>query len=956
MFICVANTEQPVWRIALPGALHPSLPPTTSACHKVCLSNSGKWIKGDSWRRTTRTPKPHRPELDITRLRSISPVPSNEVSELWRSLPVVREVQLSGTSSSIEVLVPLAAGPVIIPPLPRDAGETMSENHGLMLADIRRIASAQTAFVDPQFVQLDVKTANLTEKITSSIASNVVVLVQGYQSTSKLLSWNDERVYREVQPRRSRVSVMSQSSFLADTAIQEDIVFSDFMSAADDSTACYQLVEFPSAASSTVPTWLRAVADDLFAQQAVPQFPLPLEGSCRFPDNMYDPREWFTLSHAGAYLPHRPRRAGYVSWMHVHAGIKVVSWKRPRADYRLNLAEATDFLEQYDTANCNRFTTCLIPGDIIICSPTIMFTEFTAEHSIIQGGHFYSYHALHLTEIALSLRLPTFQPVPRSALRSLYRMAIVLGAEGSNSIPLRCLHSLARIVAPLPPSKIRPGAIPCNDRRPYDQVLSTQGSAIHQLVFNAFDAGLEGDRLLASISMRQLLERHQQLLGLLEYDVPMLEWDMACLTGAEPLLLDPLPIDDIIQHLLNSTSQAEGDVDTPQPAPPKPPHFDLDLLSNTDVVAQVQRMIGDAQQPLSSVSRKRPGDKYCDTDIYAEQTAEAAAQDRKRYDTLELEVAQIGHRPWKVGHIITLLDQYERPRHNTRGFRAPVSGPVDLSDIPDTARPLTRERVQIGALESVGAGHVTLNCRIKRTISIGAGRQAQVFCVSISPSPKLAGTIFILKLFYEAHMVPLYQLDTFDASFWRDFDHTSNLAQAEASAYEQLKPLQGKQLPHSYGFFECTFYNGRRAIGHLMEEIQGIRLTDIGKKLQNQAERAALMPLLANALCLLEDQDNEARPRRPTVIIIDFAQATLTHPPDSQRAEIQDGIDLHATVASVLKRPGWVRAWLRPQWDVDPRPAWVQYLFYPWLEDPDGARDQFWIDDYDSEDANDSEP
>lgn len=179
--------------------------------------------------------------------------------------------------------------------------------------------------------------------------------------------------------------------------------------------------------------------------------------------DMIDPLSWFLAAHAGYYTSSHHDACGFVTYVWIQCGVKIWSWPRPRNRAFQSRNEAvqnvlnhfsegivTDKwyrvrLEPADVLYVNKppppKLSILPSDDFRIQPPNLVHRVYTAEKSIVKGGHFYTYKTLHLTEMALLVdkkksRLATNEDHP-AVPRLLARMAMSLAYGSPPGMPIR---------------------------------------------------------------------------------------------------------------------------------------------------------------------------------------------------------------------------------------------------------------------------------------------------------------------------------------------------------------------------------------------------------------------------------------------------------------------------------------------------------------------------------------
>ncbi|KAH7092813.1 hypothetical protein BKA62DRAFT_65413 [Auriculariales sp. MPI-PUGE-AT-0066] len=569
LFVCISRhmngVDILVWIPAKPGFIHPNLQSEAAASNQIWLSPTGKWIKAQSWKRLylpAREARSNEVNLDSTLEHSTVSTAYKQDLEFWSSRPDLRGVELPAHALLVEVLVPVAdrtlTYSMALPSATFDADKNKSRSD-----HIRRMALAPTAFTDSKFIQLEADDEDLVGKINASLEQNAVVLVRGHRQTSKFLTWDDRRVFDIVRGPDDLVSVTPQSSLPRNQgSSNETLTFYDFLKAAGDVNRCSSLLETRPACANT-PDSLLLIAQDQTALNVAAAYPL-FPGQLGEPPLHVDGVVWFTLEHAGAYTPPHHDPAGRAAWTLLHDGVRLVSWRRPLSSDRLRLSESLKFVDQACTGAddtdlaAELFTVCLRPGDILIRPPNLVVSEYSAEKSIVQGGYFYSYHSMHLTEAAFRVGLgsaqASLQKLPSFGFRRLFQMAIALAAGRWPYLPIRCIQSLARIVL---------------NSTQFEQALTTrlaqQTSETSQLVDDstapatsdaillhrvAEAAAYNEDRSFAVAITEILLQQQGALSSLSDYDSSLVPWDAAGPCNTASLPFARLPLTQICDHVV----------------------------------------------------------------------------------------------------------------------------------------------------------------------------------------------------------------------------------------------------------------------------------------------------------------------------------------------------------------------------------------------------------------------
>ncbi|EJD46654.1 hypothetical protein AURDEDRAFT_164477 [Auricularia subglabra TFB-10046 SS5] len=354
--------------------------------------------------------------------------------------------------------------------------ENVKENYDSMIRDIKQMASGLSPSLrDAGFVSYDASEPDLDRKIAEALGRNCVIRVRNYTGEG-LLAWED--AYKWQRP-QSIVHPLCRRK-AADE--HKRMTLRNFIETSTDVSKCYNLLDCSSHRQSP-PTILA----EREALEATRDHGLFLAGISGVEIDMLTPLEWYLMAHSGYYTRDHHDSCGYCTYIWVQCGVKLWSWHRVPPHLRSRQYASNVLSSQLSTdspVDGLWYTARLGPGDVLIQPPNLVHRVYTAERSIVKGGHFYCWQALHLTELARSIDVDhnssaTNEDHP-SAARLLARMAMSIGSGYfSSSLPPffggiseRCLLALFRMVHAPGDFVVKP-----IKKRPVDGTLTKDKSA-----------------------------------------------------------------------------------------------------------------------------------------------------------------------------------------------------------------------------------------------------------------------------------------------------------------------------------------------------------------------------------------------------------------------------------------------------------------------------------------------
>ncbi|EJD47358.1 hypothetical protein AURDEDRAFT_163571 [Auricularia subglabra TFB-10046 SS5] len=246
-----------------------------------------------------------------------------------------------------------------------------------MIMEIKDVVGARSAKHDEKFVSFDTTEPNLRYKIADALARNCVVRVRKYYGDSGFVEWEDADV--DILDPNAIVTPHSQTRRLCGDPknygekgyqIQRRMKFIKFLEASTNTSKCYNLLDCNSHKDSP-PGFLKTIMAERSAFTAMYNQGLLVRGMSKIDSDMLNPLQWWLLAHSGYYTAAHHDSCGYCTWIWVHTGVKLWSWQRLPAHMSKRIQP-----------------------------PNLVHRVYTAERSIVMGGHFYCFQTMHLTELA----------------------------------------------------------------------------------------------------------------------------------------------------------------------------------------------------------------------------------------------------------------------------------------------------------------------------------------------------------------------------------------------------------------------------------------------------------------------------------------------------------------------------------------------------------------------------
>ena len=247
---------------------------------------------------------------------------------------------------------------------------------------------------------------SIAAAITDKLKDRQTVVVRGYPYKSVPVEADALRARFRFQEDLSVVVSDSATRLKSKTKPHLSMSLAKFCRGTKDNTRIQCVLDMP-AIEPQRPSFISFLDDGLLSHQSLHNY----SGRSVIPLDTIKASSWVLL-HQGLYHTFAHHDAdGFCTWTQVSSGVKFWTILRPTKYttakdgndiYDADVLYSSDELgrDGYYGPDTEMAIIYGEPGDIIIMPPGTFHEVFTPCPSVTIGGHFYSYHTLHLTEVS----------------------------------------------------------------------------------------------------------------------------------------------------------------------------------------------------------------------------------------------------------------------------------------------------------------------------------------------------------------------------------------------------------------------------------------------------------------------------------------------------------------------------------------------------------------------------